>query len=138
MRNPAPLHTVRFPDSATGSRLPRPGHLRGNGGTRTDICALHSQGLRRFGLQPNQLTDTPPGNYPQSRKWAAAAHTAGLDGALWMSHQLNGNQACVVFGDRVPEDDLSTTAQLALDSPAGFDWLVDTCAPMKVDVLPPF
>jgi len=55
-----------------------------------------------------------------------------------MSHQLNGNQACVVFGDRVPEDDLSTTAQLALDSPAGFDWLVDTCAPMKVDVLPPF
>lgn len=55
-----------------------------------------------------------------------------------MSHQLNGNQACVVFGDRVSESALSTASQLALDSPAGFEWLVDTCAPMKVDVLPAF
>lgn len=102
------------------------------------FALFHSEGLRRFGLQANQLTDTPPANYPQTRKWAAAAHSAGMDGALWMSHQLNGNQACVVFGDRVSEDDLSTTSQLALDGPAGFDWLVDTCAPMKVDVLPPF
>ncbi|MCC9195231.1 RES family NAD+ phosphorylase [Arthrobacter sp. zg-Y916] len=102
------------------------------------FALFHSEGLRRFGLQANQLIDTPPANYPQTRKWAAAAHAGGLDGALWMSHHLNGNQAAVVFGDRASEQDLSTVSQLALDSPAGFSWLVDACAPMDVDVLPPF
>ena len=134
---------LRYTPTGSPTRLPA-GAYRGRVLSEVRIergltlALFHSEGLRRFGLQSNQLTDTPPANYPQTRSWAAAAHTAGLDGALWMSHQLNGNQACVVFGDRVSESALSTASQLALDSPAGFEWLVDTCAPMKVDVLPAF
>lgn len=134
---------LRYTPSGSPTRLPAAAY-RGRVLSEVRIereltfALFHSEGLRRFGLQANQLTDTPPVNYAQTRKWAAAAHSAGLDGALWMSHQLNGNQAGVVFGSRVSEADLSTVSQLALDSPAGFEWLVDACAPMKVDVLPPF
>jgi hypothetical protein len=43
----------------------------------------------------------------------------------------------MVFGGRVRETDFALADTLDLSGP-GFGWLVDTCAAMKIDVIPPF
>lgn len=101
------------------------------------MAKFHSEGLRALDVQPNQLTDTDSSNYPQTRKWAEAAYEAGFDGISWMSHQLNGCASWMVFGDRVPETEFSLGDVSALGAGPGFAWLVDTCATMNVDVIPP-
>jgi hypothetical protein len=77
------------------------------------------------------------GNYPQTRIWARAAHTAGYDGIGWMSRRDNSARAYMLFGDRVQESDLEVVpgSGLVFASGDGFNWLVNTCAPLKVDVL---
>lgn len=101
------------------------------------FAVLHGEGLYRLRVHQDQLTNTPGTNYPQTRKWAEAAYDAGFDGIIWMSHQLNNTKSWMVFGDRVPETDFTVAGALDL-SGSGFGWLVDTCAAMKVDVMPPF
>ena len=69
-------------------------------------------------------------------RWAEAAHTAGLDGLVWMSRQCNDTKAYVFFGDRCAEvfaQDPSHARIFA--SPADQIWLIDRCAPLHVDVL---
>lgn len=106
-------------------------------GRDLNIAMFHSQGLRALNIQASQLTDTGQDNYPQTRKWAEAAYDAGFDGISWMSHQLNGYGSWMVFGDRVTESDFTAGTVMPLLSAEGFSWLVDVCAPMNVEVLPP-
>lgn len=95
-------------------------------------------GLRQLGIEATQLTDTPETHYAQTRAWAAAAHRLGPDGIAWMSKRDNRARAYMLFGDRVAEQDLQALPGpgLAFCSGAGFDWLVDTCAPPGIAVMP--
>lgn len=106
-------------------------------GRELKMAQFHSQGLRALDVLPAQLTDTTSDNYPQTRKWAEAAYDQGFDGISWMSHQLNGCRSWMVFGDRVTEADLEVKEALPLGAGVGFKWLVDECATMNVEVMPP-
>ncbi|WP_226773789.1 RES family NAD+ phosphorylase, partial [Arthrobacter sp. ES1] len=94
--------------------------------------------LRALKVAPEQLTTTPLDNYPQTRKWAEAAHSAGFDGIAWMSRQDNSDRAYMFFGDRVTEDDFTVVPGsgriFALEPDR--DWLADLCTPMHIEVLP--
>lgn len=102
------------------------------------VAVFHGFGLRRLGVTANQLTDTPASRYRKTRPWAAAAHQVGLDGAVWMSRQLNTDQSFVLFGDRVTDADLEEVraGRLALGAGPGRDWLVQICAPLHIDIAP--
>lgn len=64
------------------------------------LAAFHSDGLRRFGLYPADLTDTDLRAYPQTVAWAEAAWRIGLDGVCYMSRHHNTSKAVCLFGDR--------------------------------------
>lgn len=76
--------------------------------TRTlRLAALHSAGLRRYGLHGRDLTDTPAESYGATVGWAEAVHDdTDAAGLVWMSRQFNTDRAYVFFGDRVTPDDL--------------------------------
>ena len=94
--------------------------------------------LRALRVSPDQLTTTPGENYPQTRKWAEAAHDAGFDGIAWMSRQDNSDRAYMFFGDRVTENDFEVVPGSGRIFAVGpdRDWLTDFCAPMHIEVLP--
>lgn len=101
------------------------------------LARLMGTGLRRLGVEQGQLTDTPMSQYPRTNRWAQAAHAAGFDGVAWMSKKCNDAEAYVLFGDRVSQGDLvldPSFARVFLGG-AGFDWLVDFCTPLHVEVL---
>lgn len=101
------------------------------------LADFHGAGLRRLGVEANQLTASPARTYRATVAWAEAAHAAGLDGAVWMSARLNTDRAYVLFGDRVDDSDLRVVTSYGRVFTTGpdRDWLVDLCAVMKVDVL---
>jgi hypothetical protein len=102
------------------------------------LASLRGLGLRRLGVSARQLTDTDASEYPRTVAWAAAAHAAGFDGLAWTSRLCDDARAVVLFGDRcagaVEQD---PTFGRLFESGPGLDWLIDTCAPLRVDVLPP-
>lgn len=102
------------------------------------IAEFFGFGLRALGIEAAQLTDTPGDNYPQTRKWSEAAYEAGFDGIGWMSRRDNSARAYMLFGGPVTERDLVAVpgSGLAFAGGAGFEWLVQTCAPLHIDVMP--
>jgi hypothetical protein len=102
------------------------------------LASLRGLGLRRLGVEARQLTDTPSSEYPRTVRWAEAAHRAGFDGLTWTSRLCNDARAVVLFGDRagdaVAQD---PTFGRYFHAGPGLDWLIDVCAPLRVDVLPP-
>lgn len=126
----------------SGGRLPPERYERSVAGALEPVrdlrlATFHGMGLRRLGVEPNQLTSIPPRAYRATVAWARAAHAAGLDGAVWMSARLNTDRAYIFFGDRVQEDDLRVVTSYGRLFTTGpdRDWLVDLCAFMKVEVL---
>lgn len=102
------------------------------------LASLRGLGLRRLGIQAREVTDTPPTTYDRTVTWAAAAHAHGLDGVAWTSRLCNDSRAVVLFGDRCGDAvEQDVTFGRHFTSGAGLDWLIDTCAPLRVDVLPP-
>lgn len=103
------------------------------------LAAFSGMGLRALGVEAKQLTDTPGENYPQTRKWAEAAHAAGLDGIEWMSRQDNRDQAYVFFGDRINASAFKIVPGSGRIFAAGddLDWLVNQCGAVNIEVLPP-
>lgn len=103
-----------------------------------EVAQFYGLGLRQLGIEATQLTDTPVSRYPATRPWAAAAHALGLDGVAWMSKRDNSARAYMLFGDRIGEDDLEAVpgSGLVFAGGTGRDWLVNTCAPLHIDVLP--
>lgn len=101
------------------------------------LAAFHGVGLRRLGIEPGQLTDTPARDYPRTVAWVEAAHSAGFDGLVWMSRRCTTDRAYVLFGDRVSREELQTATDYARIFAAGedLDWLIDVCATAGVDVL---
>lgn len=87
------------------------------------LAQLDSDGLRRLGLRPTDLTDTAADTYDQTAQWAAALHDQHppLDGLAWVSRQRNTDRAVVLFGDRVHESQLITGA-VERDFANIYDW----------------
>lgn len=112
------------------------GRLRVTGGRR--LAKLRGLGLHRLRIRADQLTDTDASEYDRTAAWTRAAHVAGFDGLSWTSRLCNDAQAIVLFEDRCAnaiEQDPSF-GRLFQSGP-GLDWLISTCAPLHVDVLPP-
>ncbi|WP_300676058.1 RES domain-containing protein [Nocardioides sp.] len=102
------------------------------------LAALHGLGLRRLHASADEVTSTPASRYGETVAWAHAAHAAGLDGVAWMSRQCIDVLAYVFFGDRCA-DALTHDTGFGRIFATGADllWLIDLCAPLRVDVLPP-
>jgi hypothetical protein len=108
--------------------------------SRRDIrlASFLGSGLRTLRVEARQLTDTPGESYPQTRKWAEAAHGAGYEGIAWMSRRINSDRAYMFFGDRLTSDDFEVvpaSGRIFALGP-GQDWLIDLCSPMHIDVMP--
>lgn len=102
------------------------------------LASLRGLGLRRLGVEARQLTDTDATEYPRTVAWAKAAHDNGFDGLSWTSRRCNDARAVVLFGDRCVDALVQDTEFGRLfENGLGLDWLIDTCAPLRVDVLPP-
>lgn len=102
------------------------------------LASLRGLGLRRLRAEAREVTDTDASEYRHTVRWAQAAHAAGFDGLAWTSRKCNDTRAVVLFGDRcdgaVTQD--VTFARIFQSGP-GLDWLISTCDPLHVDVLPP-
>ncbi len=100
------------------------------------LAKFMGTGLRTLKVEAHDITATTAARYGETVHWAAAAHAAGLDGAVWMSHRCNTDRAYALFGDRVD------TAQLTVDSrwarafalETDLAWLTDLCTPLHIDV----
>ncbi|WP_158548073.1 RES family NAD+ phosphorylase [Desertihabitans brevis] len=103
------------------------------------LASLRGLGLqRRLRVEASQLTDTPSSEYPRTVRWAEAAHRAGFDGLAWTSRLCNDSRAVVLFGDRAGDAVVQDVCfGRYFHAGPGLDWLIDTCAPLHVDVLPP-
>jgi hypothetical protein len=100
------------------------------------LAVLHGMKLRQLGAGPEDVTSSPASTYPDTVKWAEAAHGFGVDGMVWMSRLCNDAKAYVIFGDRCAgafAQDMSHARIFA--SPADQKWLIDHCAPLHIDVL---
>lgn len=73
------------------------------------LVDLTSPGLRRLELTHRELIDSDPRSYRATASWAEALHDhpSRPDGLLWVSRQHNTSTALVLFGDRVPLEDLT-------------------------------
>lgn len=99
------------------------------------LAEFKGEGLLALGLDQDQLTTCEAAWYPETVKWAEAAHAAGFDGCVWMSRRLNDVEAYVFF-DRaqtvlVYEPGVPTRAYL---NGPDLDWLIDFCAGINIDV----
>ena len=101
------------------------------------LASLMGTGLRTLRIEARDITDSDPTTYPETVRWAEAAHRAGFDGLAWMSKRCNTDRAYVLFGDRVTPDDLPISPDYARVFAAGpdLDWLVDLCTPLHIEVL---
>ncbi|ALE91631.1 hypothetical protein AOC05_03580 [Arthrobacter alpinus] len=70
------------------------------------LAKFKGTGLRTLKVEAKDTTATTAARYGETVHWAAAAHAAGLDGGVWMSHRCNTDRAYVLFGDRVDMADL--------------------------------
>lgn len=102
------------------------------------LASLRGLGLRRLKVETHQVTDTAARWYSRTVRWAQAAHEADFDGLAWTSSKSNDTRAVVLFADRcagaVAQD--RSFARIFQSGP-GLDWLIATCGPLHVDVLPP-
>lgn len=109
--------------------------------TRRDfrLVELHHPGLSRLGLEPRDLTDTPPTHYPRTRAWAQALHDAGTaDGLVWMSRLHNAQKAYAFFGDRVSADDFESGGlSLPLDRGTGLDIVYEHAEAAGITIVHP-
>lgn len=101
------------------------------------LAALMGDGLRTLGTEPKYVTATMASQYPRTVLWAKAAHEAGYDGVVWMSHRRETDRAYMFFGDRVGPKDLVQISGLAHAFAAGpgYDWLADYLASIKIEIL---
>ena len=101
------------------------------------LAALLGTGLRQLGVAASEVTETEADRYPDTVKWAETAHGAGFDGLVYMSRRCNSDRVYALFGDRVTEADLEVQADYGRVFTLGADrdWLIDFCAPLRVNVL---
>src|SRR4051794_37197271 len=77
------------------------------------FAGLFEPDLNKWGLTRRQLIDTFAADYEATAKWAIALHDAfpDIDGLAWTSRRCDPEQAYLLFGDRVPPDQLDIAYQ---------------------------
>ncbi|MDQ6659030.1 MAG: RES domain-containing protein [Actinomycetota bacterium] len=104
------------------------------------VAAFRSDGLRRFGLFPADLTDTNPSEYPETVKWPEAVWRDGLHDVAYRCRHYNSSEAVCLFGDRLPTGALrvarthADTRLFAL--PEDAEWLASLALAMRVVLRP--
>ena len=100
-----------------------------------NLASFRGVGLRHFGLDRSQLTDTDSAWYADTVKWAEAAWKAGLDGCVWTSRRLDSGAAYVFFGHASYAFGISASVapKVFLNGP-DLNWLIDFCAFINIDV----
>jgi hypothetical protein len=100
------------------------------------VGILHGLGLRQLKVTAADLTASGAETYPETVKWAQAAHDAEFDGLVGMSRLCNDARAYVFFGNRCDDAFIQDSTFGRLFA-TGADqlWLIDLCAPLHVDVL---
>lgn len=108
--------------------------------TGLSVAAFHSDGLRRFGLYPSDLTDTDLRAYPETVQWAEAAWRDGLHGVAYMCRHYNSSKALCLFGDRLPLGALQPVPHhidgRVFALPADADWLASLALAIRVVIRP--
>lgn len=100
------------------------------------LAALYGMKLRQHGVGPEDVTSSPASTYPDTVRWAKAAHGYGVDGMVWMSRLCNDAKAYVFFGDRCASAFTQDTSHARIfASPGDQKWLIDHCAPLHIEVL---
>ncbi|HXP18767.1 MAG TPA: RES family NAD+ phosphorylase [Streptosporangiaceae bacterium] len=117
-------------DSAGVQQLPR-ARVRGRRvsavTTTADLSLVSLRSAADLGAvsQDPWLTTCGPQFYAQSRHWAhwIRRHAPTAAGYVWMSHREPTQQAFVLFGDRIPDEAITTVAapQLPQGDEAEFD-----------------
>lgn len=136
------LHDVGMANALLGHEVYRGRHLSEVVPRRDlQLVQLHSGGLVKLGVEPQELTATSAAHYLQTVRWAEAAHRGhpDADGLVWMSRRWNGQASVLLFGDRVEEADLESSSRPLhdFDLERSFAWLYDFCRRLGVDVQPP-
>ena len=72
------------------------------------LASLFTADLLRYGVERNQLIDTPKSTYPQTRAWSPVIHEAASkpEGMIWVSKRYDQERAMMLFGSRVAATDL--------------------------------
>lgn len=88
------------------------------------LIDLRGHGLRRIGLQRNQLLETEADSYLCTATWAQALHRCNnaADGLIWVSRQFDTASVMVLFGDRLSSNELEVLREsISLYRGSGFD-----------------
>jgi hypothetical protein len=72
------------------------------------LVRLYGYGLHRLGVTRLELIESEAAGYSRTAVWARSLHDKDerIDGLLWISRQHDESQALVLFGDRVPREEL--------------------------------
>lgn len=103
------------------------------------VVSFHSDGLRRFGLYPRDLTDTDVTRYPHTVRWAEAAWRTGADGVAYMCRHHNASKAVCLFGSdagRSLRGLLGHPDARAFSVPEDAAWLAELAAAVRVVLRP--
>lgn len=98
------------------------------------VVSYRGEGLRRFGLEPHQLTATAATEYRRTVLWAQAAWRHGADGVVWMSSKLNSDPAVALFPSAANAILASSGVPRVFLNGPDLDWLIDFCASIRIDV----
>ncbi len=73
------------------------------------LLSLMARHLIRLKLKKTEVIETSVADYPKTRALALQWHASypDIDGLYWTSRQDDGSQACMLFGDRVREEDFT-------------------------------
>jgi hypothetical protein len=99
------------------------------------LVRLHSDGLKRLGVNRAELIESSARQYPRTAAWGQALYDLGdYDGLVWHSRQFDDSYAVMLWGDRVKRrkdiDVDEANAPLSLYLGPGFDevqQLADDC-----------
>lgn len=97
------------------------------------------QNLARIGQTRQSMIDTDATFYGETVQWAAAAHQSfpTLDGLVWTSHQHDRDFACLLFGDRVSENDITPIGTIApVEAGPGRARIAEFAREYEIDIVP--
>ncbi|MHA6668613.1 RES family NAD+ phosphorylase [Homoserinimonas sp. A447] len=109
-------------------------------GRELSLASLVSVDDRALGVAAADACSTGADAYPETVRWAEAAHTAGFDGLVYPSTKASAREAHVLFGDRVDRSDLSvdTSYWWSFDDVDGIAKLITLAGQLRVQIRLPF
>jgi hypothetical protein len=84
------------------------------------LAKFFSADLMKWNCSRNQIIDTPPSTYPQTRLWSAAVYNSNesIDGMVWTSRKYDEEKVMLLFGTRLKKSDLVAKSSVVIVSDA--------------------